>query len=111
MNTPMLNHEKLDCYQIAVELLGHFARLAEQYPRGYGPLADQLRRASLSIPLNIAEGYGKRSIADRSRFMLSLGVQPTSVEPSWMPVQSLASLPMPTSARQKSFSYASSQCS
>ncbi len=68
MNAPMLNHEKLDCYQIAVELLGHFARLAEAFPRGYGPLADQLRRASLSIPLNIAEGYGKRSIADRSRF-------------------------------------------
>ena len=28
-------------------------------PLGYGFLADQLRRAVSSIPLNFAEGYGK----------------------------------------------------
>jgi four helix bundle protein len=65
---PKLNHENLDAYQAAIEFLALVARLLERFPRGYGPMADQLRRAALSIPLNIAEGYGKRGIDDRARF-------------------------------------------
>lgn len=68
MDAPRLHHEHLDSYQAAVEFVGLAARLAEGFPRGYGGLSDQLRRASLSVPLNIAEGYGKRSLADRGRF-------------------------------------------
>jgi len=33
-----------------------------------GVLKDQVRRASLSIVLNISEGYGKRTLKDRRRF-------------------------------------------
>jgi four helix bundle protein len=68
MNHPKLNHETLDAYQAAIEFLALASRLLEKFPRGYGPLADQLRRAALSIPLNIAEGYGKRGRDDRARF-------------------------------------------
>ena len=37
-------------------------------PRGHSELADQLKRATISIPLNIAEGAGKPTAKDRSRF-------------------------------------------
>ena len=68
MTVPRLHHEDLDAYRAAIEFLALASRVTEGFPRGYGPLGDQLRRASLSIPLNIAEGYGKRSAADRCRF-------------------------------------------
>lgn len=55
----MFGFQKLDVYQCATRLLALSAPLAERAPRGYGSLADQLRRAALSIPLNIAEGSGK----------------------------------------------------
>ena len=39
-------------------------------PLGYGFLADQLRRAASSIPLNFAEGYGKRTPKEQRRFFM-----------------------------------------
>ena len=63
-----LHHEDLDSYQAAIEFLALTAGLIKTIPRGYAFLTDQFKRASLSIPLNIAEGYGKRSDKDRARF-------------------------------------------
>jgi four helix bundle protein len=39
--------------------LGVAAPLSEHVPKGDAALGDQLRRASTSIPLNLAEGTGK----------------------------------------------------
>ena len=64
----MMSYEKLDVYQCAIEFLGIAARVIERLPRGYSVLADQLRRASFSMPLNIAEGAGKRSRVDCRRY-------------------------------------------
>ncbi len=65
----MLDYEKLDVYQRAIEFVACALRIAEHVPRGQSPLADQLRRAAVSIPLNIAEGSGRnRESADRARF-------------------------------------------
>ena len=65
----MLSHEKLDVYRRSIEFLAAALRIAEKLPRGQAPLADQLRRAAMSIPLNIAEGSGRSAgSADRSRF-------------------------------------------
>ena len=64
----MLFYQRLDVYQCAIRLLADCARLSADVPKGYAPLADQLRRASLSIPLNIAEGTGRAQPADAARF-------------------------------------------
>ena len=63
-----MNFRKLDVYQVAVRFLPLAATIADSLPPRYPNLADQLRRASLSIPLNIAEGSGKRSGPDQRRF-------------------------------------------
>ncbi len=43
-------------------------------PRGYQHISDQLHRASLSIPLNIAEAAGKNSPKDKAnRFTIARG--------------------------------------
>jgi four helix bundle protein len=64
---PKLNHEMLDSYQVSIEFLAIAVEVLNKFPKGYHSTSDQLQRASLSIPLNIAEGYGKRTKRDRAR--------------------------------------------
>ena len=64
----MLDHEKLDVYKASIEFMAIAIKITENIPRGYSSLADQLKRASWSIPLNIAEGCGKNRINDKKRF-------------------------------------------
>ncbi len=63
-----MNHENLDVYQVAIEFVAKANDIVEQLPRGRAYLADQLQRAALSIVLNIAEGAGKFSPADKAAF-------------------------------------------
>jgi len=62
--------EKLAVYQQAVEFAGIANKLSGDFPRGSYSLADQLRRASLSIPANIAEGSGRFHKADKRNFYI-----------------------------------------
>src|SRR5436305_4588785 len=64
------DHEKLDVYRLAIEFVANANDVVEGLPRGRGYLADQLQRAALSIVLNIAEGAGKFSQADKGAFYL-----------------------------------------
>ena len=61
-------HEKLGCYRQSVELAGTLSKEGATWPKGYGYLLDQLRRAMASVVLNIAEGNARRSSAERRRF-------------------------------------------
>jgi four helix bundle protein len=64
----MLDHEKLDVYQCAIQFVALAFQIIEQLPRGHSSLADQFRRAAISIPLNIAEGAGKPTGPERARY-------------------------------------------
>ncbi len=64
----MFSYEKLEVYQRATEWLATTSQLLNDMPKGNADLANQLRRAALSVPLNIAEGAGKTSKPDKKRF-------------------------------------------
>jgi four helix bundle protein len=64
------DHDKLVVYRTGIEFVGWVGTLLD------GPLSacrqsviGQLERASTSVPLNIAEGNGKRSLVDRCRYL------------------------------------------
>ena len=63
------NHEKLEVYQVSIELLSLIFQIIQKMPSGYSFLQDQLKRASLFIPLNIAEGNAKFSSREKARFL------------------------------------------
>jgi four helix bundle protein len=63
-----MSHEKLDVYRKSIEFLSIAASMQDSFPRGQSALADQLKRASMSIPLNIAEATGKTGKADNRKF-------------------------------------------
>ena len=61
------DHENLDVYQAAIEFVSWADGLLEKLPKSLA-VTNQIDRASTSIPLNIAEGNGKFTDADRCRF-------------------------------------------
>src|SRR5262245_18698219 len=68
----MFGFQRLDAYRCAAEFLAWASPVAEAVPRGWS-LSDQLRRAALSIPLNIAEGSGKHGRDGRRFYMIARG--------------------------------------
>jgi len=64
-----LNHQKLDVYKVSHEMLLECYRITKQFPpEKRFNLTSQIRRASLSVKLNIAEGASRTSTAERRRF-------------------------------------------
>lgn len=66
-NRAMLSFQRLDVYRCAIEFLALAMDLTTRLPKGYAALADQFRRAALSVPLNIAEAAGRTSEPDAAR--------------------------------------------
>ena len=65
------DHERLDVYQLALDFLVYADGVIRKLPRGRAHFSDQLGRAALSVVLNIAEGAGKVSAADKRRYYLT----------------------------------------
>jgi len=65
---PIVDHEKLDVYHIAIEFVILSDAIIEHIPLRREYLSDQLQRAALSISLNIAEGAGEYAIDEKVRF-------------------------------------------
>ena len=68
IRTMEFSHERLDVYRISLEFVCFVAGIVGKLKGDYRHARDQLLRSSQSIPLNIAEGNGKRSPRDRKRF-------------------------------------------
>jgi four helix bundle protein len=65
----MRSLKDLIVWQIAIELTVEIYRITGAFPHEetYG-LTSQMRRAAVSIPSNIAEGYGRRAARERCHF-------------------------------------------
>ena len=60
--------EDLKVYQRALLFAEEVMSLMQSPKAGNGTIADQLRRAAISIPTNIAEGSGRWHADDRKQF-------------------------------------------
>ena len=64
-----LNHQKLDLYTFSRKFVLECYKLTKQLPpdEKFGMIS-QIRRAALSVHLNIAEGSSRKSEAERKRY-------------------------------------------
>ena len=64
------NYRDLKVWQKSYRLCLDLYRITKKFPKEeiYG-LTSQIRRAAVSIPSNIAEGYGRKTTADYLRFL------------------------------------------
>jgi len=67
---PTGSYQDLVVWQKAMVLAKDVYKITKCYPKGeiYG-LTSQIRRAAVSIPCNIAEGWGRKSKGDFIRFL------------------------------------------
>ena len=67
---PAKNFQDLIVWQKAHQLVLSVYQYSESFPKNelYG-LTSQLRRAAVSIPANIAEGFKKRTKPDKARYL------------------------------------------
>jgi len=70
VRNPAKSFTDLVVWQKAHEFVLQLYRFTEGFPRAeIFALTAQMRRAAVSIPANIAEGFGKRTTAEKIRFL------------------------------------------
>ena len=66
----LFQFEKLNAWQEARKLVVEVYRLMKKFPKTENfALCDQLRRAAISVPSNIAEGMTRYSVKDKTHFL------------------------------------------
>jgi four helix bundle protein len=72
---PSRNYRDLMVWQDSIQLAKTIYKLTEKFPKHETyALADQIRRAVVSVPSNIAEGQARKSPGDFRRFLhIALG--------------------------------------
>ncbi len=72
---PINSYKDLEIWQEGVRLVSNFYKLTSDFPKeeNYG-LTSQMRRAAISVPANIAEGYARNHRAELRQFLyIALG--------------------------------------
>lgn len=61
--------QEMDVWKLAHSWVLRIYKMTEAFPKHelYG-LTSQLRRAAVSVPANLAEGYRKKTVPDKARF-------------------------------------------
>jgi four helix bundle protein len=75
------DYRDLEVWKLAMAITQEVYRLTQNFPRDelYG-LTSQLRRAAVSIPANIAEGWGRRYTAEFIQFLRQANGSRTELE-------------------------------
>jgi four helix bundle protein len=69
MTEPIFDHDRLDVYRLSIDYLANSFTIARDLDGLHRHARHQWLCAAQSIPPKIAEGNGKRSLKDRSRFL------------------------------------------
>ncbi len=70
MEPRLFSFEKLEAYKVARLLVKDVYRLQQKFPQEEKfALGDQIRRSTISITSNIAEGSGRNSIKEKIHFV------------------------------------------
>lgn len=66
----MFSFQKLQIYQLAKEIVKYNYKLTKKFPSEEKfALVQQMNRAAVSLPSNIAEGTGRKSNKDKAHFI------------------------------------------
>jgi four helix bundle protein len=67
MHTFRFSYRRLDAFHVAKDALARGHRIAQKFPRGYGAIGDQLRRALASAYTQTIEGASREGADRRQR--------------------------------------------